>query len=119
MARAINWLGRAIGLVCAAGLAAAWAFALWVPSGGLTITGVSVVGALMFLVLALFAGIASVYGHATVIALAFVASFFPIGVSLLPRDHWLQWAGWLDIGLLVAAVLIGATRRSVRAPANP
>ena len=54
----------------------------------------------------------------TVIALAFVASFFPIGVSLLPRDHWLQWAGWLDIGLLVAAVLIGATRRSVQAPAK-
>jgi hypothetical protein len=110
MAKTINWLGRALGLVCSAGLASAWAFALWVPSGGLTITGVNVIGALLFLVLAVFAGIASVYGHATVIALAFVASFFPIGVSLLPRDHWLQWAGWLDLGLLVAALLIWATR---------
>jgi hypothetical protein len=110
MAKAINWLGRAVGVVCASGLAAAWAFALWVPSGGLTLTGVSVIGALMFLVLALFAGIASVYGHATVVALAFLASFFPIGVSLLPRDHWLQSAGWLDLGLLVAAVLIWSTR---------
>jgi hypothetical protein len=114
MAKAINWLGRAIGVVCASGLAAAWAFALWVPSGGLTLTGVSVVGALMFLVLALFAGIASAYGHATVIALAFLASFFPIGVSLLPRDHWLQLAGWLDLGLLVAAVLIWSTRDRLR-----
>ena len=65
--------------------------------------------------LAVFAGIASVYGHAAVIALAFVASFFPIGVSLLPRDHWLQWAGWLDLGLLLAALLIWATRRRAAA----
>jgi hypothetical protein len=83
----------------------------------LTLTGVSVIGALMFLVLALFAGIASVHGHGAVVALAFVASFFPIGVSLLPRDHWLQWAGWLDLGLLVAAVLMWTTRRSVKGPA--
>jgi hypothetical protein len=117
MAKTINWLGRALGLVSAVGLSVAWAIALWVPSGGLTITGVNVIGALMFLVLAVFAGIASVYGHATVIALAFIASFFPIGVSLLPRDHWLQWAGWLDLGLLLAAVLIGATRRRAQAPA--
>ena len=117
MANAINWLGRAIGVACASGLAAAWAFALWVPSGGLTLTGVSVIGALMFLVLALFAGIASVYGHATVVALAFLASFFPIGVSLLPRDHWLQVAGWLDLGLLVAAVLIWSTRDRLQRPA--
>lgn len=117
MANAINWLGRAIGVACASGLAAAWAFALWVPSGGLTLTGVSVIGALMFLVLALFAGIASVYGHATVVALAFLASFFPIGVSLLPRDHWLQLAGWLDLGLLLAAVLIWSTRDRLQRPA--
>jgi hypothetical protein len=114
LAKAINTLGRALGLICACGLAAAWAFALWVPSGGLTITGVNVIGALLFVVLAVFAGIASVYGNATVIALAFVASFFPIGVSLLPRDHWLQWAGWLDLGLLVAALLIWTTRSRVQ-----
>jgi hypothetical protein len=118
MAKAINWLGRALGIVCSAGLASAWAFALWVPSGGLTLEGVGGVGgALMSLVLAVFAGIASAHGHATVIALAFVASFFPIGVSLLPRDHWLQSAGWLDLGLLVAAVLIWATRRRIEVTA--
>lgn len=106
-----------MGLVCAAGLAGAWAFALWVPSGGLTLTGVSVLGGLMFVVLAVFAGIAAVHGHAAVIALAFVASFFPIGVSLLPRAHWLHWAGWLDLGLLVAAVLIWTTRRGAEVSA--
>lgn len=118
MAKTINWLGRALGLVCSAGLAAAWALALWVPSGGLTLDGIGGVGgALLSLVLAVFAGIASVHGHALVIALVFVASFFPMGVSLLPRTHWLQIAGWLDLGLLLAAVLIWATRR--RAAAVP
>ena len=45
MAKTINRLGRAIGLICAVGLSAAWAIALWVPSDGLTITGVNVIGA--------------------------------------------------------------------------
>jgi hypothetical protein len=112
MANAVNWLGRALGLICAAILAGAWAFVLWVPSAGLTVTGISVVTALLLVVLAVFAGIAAVYGHATVVALLFLASFFPIGAFLLPTDHWLKWVGWVDLGLLVSAVLIWATRRA-------
>jgi hypothetical protein len=115
MTKAINWAGRALGLVCAAGLASAWAYVLWVPSSGLTLAYLNVVTALLFVVLALFAGIAAVHGHAVVIALVFLASFFPIGISLLARDHWLQWVGWLDLGLLVSAVLIWATRRRAEA----
>jgi len=117
MAKAINWLGRALGLVCAAALASAWAFVLWVPSSGLSLAYLNVVTALVFVVLALFAGIAAVYGHAVVIALAFLASFFPIGVSLLARDHWLQWVGWLDLGLLASAVLIWLSAPREAAPA--
>lgn len=118
MAKTINWLGRALGLVCSACLAAAWAVALWVPSNGLTLEGLGGVGgALMSLVLAVFAGIASVHGHAVVMVLAFLASFFPIGVSLLPRAHWLQAVGWLDLGLLAAALLIWATRRRMEVTA--
>jgi len=111
MAKAINLAGRALGLICAAGLASAWAYVLWVPSSGLTLAYLNVVTALLFVVLAVFAGIAAVHGHAAVIAVAFLASFFPIGISLLARDHWLQWVGWLDLGLLVSAVLIWVTRR--------
>ena len=106
MAKAINWLGRALGILCSAALASAWAYVLWVPSAGLTLENFNVVTALFFVILAIFAGIAAAHGHAAVVALAFLASFFPIGVSLLPRDHWLQWVGWLDVGLLVSAVLI-------------
>jgi hypothetical protein len=111
MAKAINWLGRASGLVCATALAGAWAFALWVPSAGLTLTGISVVTALLLVAFAVFAGIAAIHGHAAVIALLFLASFFPVGVFLLPTDHWLKWVGWVDLGLLVSAVLIWVTAR--------
>jgi hypothetical protein len=117
MAKGINWLGRLVGLVCAAALASAWAYVLWVPSAGLTLANLNVVTALVFVAFAVFAGIAAVHGHALVIALLFVASFFPIGVSLLPRDHWLQWVGWLDLGLLVSAVLIWVSRPRPGAPA--
>jgi hypothetical protein len=117
MAKSINWLGRLVGLVCAAALASAWAYVLWVPAAGLTLANLNVVTALVFVALAVFAGIAAVHGHALVIALLFLASFFPIGVSLLPRDHWLQWVGWLDLGLLVSAVLIWVSRPRPGAPA--
>jgi hypothetical protein len=111
MAKAINWLGRAVGLVCAAGVAAAWAVALWVPAAGLTPTGISVVTALLLVALAVFAGVAAVHGHALVLALLFLASFFPVGAFLMPTDHWLKWVGWADLGLLLAAVLIWLTGR--------
>ena len=113
MAKAINWLGRALGLVCAAAAAGAWAFALWVPSAGLNLSGISVVTALLLVAFALFAGIGAARGHAVVVALFFLASFFPVGVFLLPTDHWLKWVGWVDLGLLAATVLIWVTARRV------
>jgi hypothetical protein len=116
MARAVNWLGRALGLVSAALLAGIWAFVIWVPAAGLDVTGISLVTALLLVALAVFAGIAAVHGHALVMALLFLASFFPVGAFLLPTDHWLKWVGWIDLGLLVAAVLVWVTGR--RAPVS-
>jgi len=107
----INWLGRGLGVVCAALLASAWAYVLWVPAAGLTVTGINVVTALLLVAFAVFAGIAAAHGHAVVLALLFLASFFPVGAFLIPTDHWLKWVGWIDLGLLAAAVLIWATRR--------
>jgi hypothetical protein len=116
MAKGIHWLGRALGVASAAVLASAWALTLWVPSAGLTLTGISIVTALLLLVLAVFAGIAAAHGHPLVLALLFLASFFPVGAFLMPTDHWLKWVGWVDLGLLLAAVLIWATaRRTVQA----
>lgn len=114
MLKGLNWFARALGALCALALSGAWAFALWVPSAGLTLSGVSVVMALLLVGFAIFAGIASAYGHAVVVALFFLASFFPIGAFLLPTDHWLRYVGWLDLGLLIAAALMWATAREAR-----
>jgi len=111
MSKGFNWFGRGLGVVCAALLASAWAFVLWVPAAGLTVTGISVVTALLLVTLAVFAGIAAAHGHAVVLTLMFLASFFPVGAFLMPTDHWLKWVGWIDLGLLAAAVLIWSTSR--------
>ncbi len=110
MAKAINWLGRILGMLCGAALAVVWAFALWVPAAGLS-AGVSVIAALAFVVFAVFAGIASAYGHAVVVVLFFLASFFPIGATFLMQPDWHKWIGWGDLGLLAAAILMWATAR--------
>lgn len=111
MANLINWLGRILGMLCATALAAAWAYTLWVPAAGLSLSGVSVIMALALVAFAVFAGIASAYGHAVVLVLFFLASFFPIGAFLMGTDHWLKWVGWGDLGLLAAAALMWATAR--------
>ena len=111
MANTINLLGRVLGALCAAALAIAWAYTLWVPAAGLPLSGVSVIMALALVAFAVFAGIASAYGHAVVLVLFFLASFFPIGAFLMGTDHWLKWVGWGDLGLLGAAILMWATAR--------
>jgi hypothetical protein len=114
MANSLNLLARAMGALCGVVLSFACAFALWVPTAGLTLSGVSFVMALLLVVLAIFASIASIYGHSTVVALAFLASFFPVGAFLMPTEHWLRWVGWVDLGLLAAAVLMWATARAAK-----
>lgn len=110
MQSTLNTIGRALGALCGAALAVIWVFTLWVPAAGLTLSGVSVVVALMLTAFALFASIASLRGHATVVVLLFLASFFPVGASLIRVDHWLRVVGWLDVGLLAASALLWLTR---------
>jgi hypothetical protein len=98
-------------MVAGLALGGAWAFALWVPTSGLTLSGVSFVTALLLVVFAVFAAVASAYGHAVVVVLLFLASFFPVGAFLLSADHWLRFAGFGDLALLAAAVLMWATAR--------
>jgi hypothetical protein len=112
MLKALNAFGRALGALCGAVLSVAWVFALWVPEARLTLSGVSVVVALLLAIFAVFATIASIRGHAAVVVLLFLASFFTIGAYLMPVDHWLRWVGWVDLGLLLAAALIWITRRA-------
>jgi len=113
--RILHLLGRGLGALCGVALGLGWAYALWVPTAGVALAGASVVlVALLMAVLALFAAIASWRGHPTVVVLVFLASFFPVGLSLLTSTHWLRWLGYLDVGLLVGGILIWITARAAK-----
>ena len=112
MIKLLNVLGRGIGALSGAVLAVCWAYVMWVPAAGLKLSGVSFIVAFLLALAGLFSVIASVRGHSVVLVLAFLASFFPIGVTLLQVEHWLRWVGWLDVGLLVGGGLMWITARA-------
>lgn len=118
MSNVLFMLGQGIAALCGAAAGVAWAFAMWVPSAGLTLTGFSFVVALLMALLALFAVIAAVRGHAAVLVILFLASFFPVGAVLMTADHWLQWVGRADLGFLAGAVLMWLGGRLGRQAGN-
>jgi hypothetical protein len=86
--------------------AALWVTLIYVEIGGFSLDGIGVaVGALMAL-FGLFAAIASWHGHATVVFVCFVASFFGVGAFALNVDHWFRVFGLLDLLLLAASAMI-------------
>lgn len=115
LSRSLSWLGRAFGALTGALLSVAWSFAIWVPTQGVALTGFSFVVALLMAAFALVATIASIKGHFVVVGLVFLASFFPVGVALITADHWLQWIGRLDLGYLIAALLMWVGARAAKA----
>src|SRR5690606_13642207 len=54
LAQAAAVSGKVIGAACGAAAALAWSFAMWVPSAGLTLSGVSFLVAFAMALLALF-----------------------------------------------------------------
>lgn len=111
--RVVDYAGRGIGAVSGALVAVLWMAGIWLPDIGTAMTGLSFVVALLMALLGLFAVIASVRGHAAVLLVLFAASFFPVGLALLGAEHWLGWAGRLNVCYLVAGALIWLGRRAV------
>ena len=95
-------------MVCAC---VSWLVAMWFPSSNLTLSGASFVVAFVMALLAIAVVLASVRGHATVLVVLFFTSF-PVGAFLLTVPHWIHWIGVLNIGYLIAALLIWPNRRS-------
>ena len=114
MARTLHLIGRVVGAVTGALASICWVVAIWLPTAGLTLSGISFVVALLMAPLALFAMIASLRGHFVVVTLMFLASFFPVGAFLITADHWLKWVGRLDLAFLVAVLLMWASSRSLK-----
>ena len=104
--------GRVIGVLAGAAATLLWVAILWFPVGGFMLKGIGmVVGAFMALV-ALVAAIGAYHGHAIVVFVCFVVSFFGIGAFALNVDHWFRVFGVLDLLMLVACALLWWSSRS-------
>jgi hypothetical protein len=113
----VKFAGRALGALSGAITSVLWMYAIWFPSEGISMSGVSVAVAWFMAMLAVFAIIASVKGHHVVLFVAFLASFLPVGAYLLYVRDWPRWIGILNLALLAASVLIWqATRRGQSTP---
>ena len=99
--------GRSIGLLAGIATALLWIAIIWFPVGGLMLEGIGVVVGGFMALFGLVAAIASFHGHAPVVFVCFVASFFGVGAFALNVDnHWFQVFGVLDLLLLIASILI-------------
>lgn len=105
-------VGRCIGLLAGGVTAVLWVLIIWVEIGGFRLEGIGVAVGAMMAILGLIAAIASWHGHATVVFVCFVASFFGVGAFSLNVDHWFRIFGLLDLLLLAASVMIWLGTRS-------
>lgn len=114
----LGTVGRIIGLVAGGATAVLWITIIWFPVGGFmlqsdtVIGGIAVAYGLFAAMIGLVAAIASWHGHAFVIFVCFVLSFFGVGAFSLNVDHWFRIFGLLDLSLLLASAMIFASRRS-------
>lgn len=77
-----------------------------------TITGgIAVAYGFFAAMIGLVAAIAAWHGHATVIFVCFVLSFFGVGAFSLNVDNWFRIFGILDLLLLAASVMIWVSAR--------
>lgn len=116
MARWIRDAGRGLGVTAGALNSAAWAYAMWMPLGELTLSGVDLVVAFVMCLASIVAVIAALHGQGLVLFGAFLVSFLPVGAFALTLDHWLGWIGVSDLALLAGAALIRFS--GPRAPAR-
>lgn len=107
-------IGRSIGMLAGGVTAVLWVAIIWFPVAGFMLDGIGVaVGALMA-AFGLVVAIASYHGHAAVIFVCFVASFFGVGAFSLNVDHWFRIFGVLDLLMFVASVMIWYPTRGTK-----
>ena len=104
--------GRAIGMLAGGITAALWVAIIWFPVGGFMLDGIGVAVGAMLALFGLIAAIASWHGHATVVFVCFVASFFGVGAFALNVNHWFRIFGVLDLLLLAASAMIWFAART-------
>jgi hypothetical protein len=113
MSEAIHLVGKFTGVVSGVGACASWIAAMWIPDPAFPLSGIAFAVAILMAILAIIAVIASIHGHGIALIVLFFASFFPIGYFLLGLNSWVQVIGVLNLGYLLAGLVLWRTRRVV------
>ena len=114
-ASGLSTAGRALGIVAGGVTAALWVAIIWFPVGGFMLEGIGVAAGAMMAALGLVAAIGSWHGHAAVVFLCFVFSFFGVGTfALNVVDHWFRIFGVLDLLLALASGMIWYAARAAK-----
>ena len=88
--------------------------AIWFPTPGLTLSAASLVVALVMIMVALFAVIASFNAHGGVLLFLFLAAFFPVGLYMFGLSGWYRLIGVFNLGFLLSGLAIKMNSRSSR-----
>jgi hypothetical protein len=112
MGRMILSAGRVLGMLSGGICSFLWISAIWFPTDGLSLEGAYLLPtSILMAVIGLVAAIAAYHGHSKVMLIGFIASFLPVGIALLDAEHFLRYAGMLNIVLAMATVLTAVGHR--------
>jgi hypothetical protein len=107
----ISNAGRAVGVLAGGAASVLWIAIIWFPVAGFMLQGIGVVVGGFMALFSLVAAIGAYHGHAPVVFVCFVASFFGVGAFSLNVDHWFRVFGVLDLLLLVSSAMIWYSAR--------
>jgi hypothetical protein len=113
------YAGTIIGTASGVAACGLWLWALGTPQGPFSLSPVHIAIGVLMMLFAIFAVIASVRGHGLALLIMFIMSFFPVGGYLFGIPHWLRWIGVLDLGFLMAGLmLLYSTRNTAEQQAS-
>lgn len=101
-----QYAGKIIGAASGVAACGLWLWALGTPQGPFSLSAAYIAIGVLMMLIAIFAVIASVRGHGVALLVIFMMSFFPVGAYLFGIPHWLRWIGVVDLGFLVAGLMI-------------
>ena len=101
-----QYAGKIIGAASGVAACGLWVWAIGAPPATFPLSGVSIAIAVLMMLIAIFAVIASVRGHGLALVVMFVMSFLPVGAYLFGMPHLLRWIGVSNLGFLMAGLMI-------------
>ena len=99
-------IGQLIGVTAGALSCLLWMAALWDPASTFSFNPVSMLVVFLMILSALLVIIASIKKNSTALLVMFFIAFLPVGLYVIAIPHWIRWIGLVDLGYLVAGLLL-------------